>query len=103
MRHVRFTTESERAWRNHQGQLRARDGPWGEWCKTRSAGEAGQTDWISGTVPMIAEESGRFLRFMSFPSVQDVEGYRRLLEVAGCTVMTAEDTGRFAPLSRNGR
>ena len=55
------------------------------------------TDWISGTVPMSAEESGRFLRFMSFPNVQDVEGYRGLLEGAGCTVMTAGDTGRFAP------
>ena len=50
------------------------------------------TDWISGAVPMTAEESDRFLRFMSFPNVQDVEGYRGLLEGAGCTVMTAEDT-----------
>ena len=55
------------------------------------------TDWISGTVPMSAEESARFLRFMSFPNVQDVEGYRGLLQRAGCTVLTAEDTGRFAP------
>ena len=46
---------------------------------------------------MSAEESARFLRFMSFPNVQDVEGYRGLLQRAGCTVLTAEDTGRFAP------
>jgi SAM-dependent methyltransferase len=86
---------------------------WGEdaWCyvfdKARLISEAARvikpggtiafTDWIAGTVPMTAEESGRFLRFMSFPNVQDVEGYRGLLEDAGCTVLTAEDTGRFAP------
>jgi SAM-dependent methyltransferase len=91
----------------------AADFVWGEdaWCyvfdKARLISEAVRivepggtiafTDWISGAVPMSAEESGRFLRFMSFPNVQDVEGYRRLLEVAGCTVMTAENTGRFAP------
>src|SRR5262245_59194629 len=91
----------------------AADFVWGEdaWCyvfdKARLISEAVRllkpsgtiafTDWISGTVPMTAEESGRFLRFMSFPNVQDVEGDGGLLEGAGCTVMTAEDTGRFAP------
>ena len=91
----------------------AADFIWGEdaWCyvfeKARLISEAVRlvkpggtiafTDWISGTVPMTAEESDRFLRFMSFPNVQDVEGYRGLLEGAGCTVMTAEDTGRFPP------
>ena len=91
----------------------AADFVWGEdaWCYVfdkarliseavrvvKSGGTIAFTDWISGTVPMSAEESGRFLRFMSFPNVQDVEGYRCLLEGAGCTVITAEDTGRFAP------
>ena len=91
----------------------AADFVWGEdaWCYVfdkarliseavrivKSGGTIAFTDWISGTVPMTAEESDRFLRFMSFPNVQDVEGYRGLLEGAGCTVMTAEDTGRFAP------
>ena len=91
----------------------AADFVWGEdaWCYVfdkarliaeavrivKSGGTIAFTDWISGTVPMSAEEFDRFLRFMSFPNVQDVEGYRRLLEGAGCTVMTAEDTGRFAP------
>ena len=91
----------------------AADFIWGEdaWCYVfdkarliseavrvvRSGGTIAFTDWISGTVPMTAEESARFLRFMSFPNVQNVEGYRGLLEGAGCTVMTAEDTGRFAP------
>ena len=90
----------------------AADFVWGEdgWCYVfdkvrlisevrvvKSGGTIAFTDWISGTVAMSAEESGRFLRFMSFPNVQDVEGYRGLLEGAGCTVMTAEDTGRFVP------
>ena len=85
---------------------------WGEdaWCyvfdKTqliaeavriaKSGGTIAFTDWISGTEPMTEDEFGRFLRFMSFPNVQDVEGYRGLLEGAGCTVITAEDTERFS-------
>jgi hypothetical protein len=43
------------------------------------------------------DDEMRFLRFMSFPNVQDVEGYRALLAGAGCTVMTAENTRRSAP------
>jgi hypothetical protein len=34
---------------------------------------------------------------MKFPSVQDLDGYGRLLTDAGCEVRVAEDTGRFAP------
>ena len=34
---------------------------------------------------------------MKFPNIQDLEGYRRLLTGQGCTVLAAEDTGRFAP------
>lgn len=91
----------------------AADFVWGEdaWCYVfdkarliseavrlvKSGGTIAFTDWISGTVPMTAEESGRFLGFMSFPNVQDAEGYRDLLKDAGCTVIAAEDTGRFAP------
>jgi len=90
----------------------AADFVWGEdaWCYVfdkarliseavrvvKSSGTIAFTDWISGTVPMTAEESDRFLRFMSFPNVQNVDGYRGLLDGAGCTVVAAEDTGRFA-------
>lgn len=89
----------------------AADFVWGEdaWCYVfdksrliseavrlvRSGGTIAFTDWIAGTKAMTAEESDRFLRFMSFPNVQDAEGYRGLLEGEGCTLMTAEDTGRF--------
>jgi ubiquinone/menaquinone biosynthesis C-methylase UbiE len=63
----------------------------------RPGGTIAFTDWISGPVPMNAAESDRLLRFMSFPNVQSVDGYRHALESADCTVVTAEDTGRFAP------
>ncbi len=91
----------------------AADFVWGEdaWCYVldkarliseavrvvKSGGTIAFTDWISGTVPMTAVESGRFLQFMSFPNVENLEGYRCLLDGAGCAVITAEDTGRFAP------
>ena len=42
-------------------------------------------------------EAERFLRFMKFPSVQDIEGYQALLRENGCEVLAAEDTGLFAP------
>ena len=85
---------------------------WGEdaWCyvldKPRLIAEAVRivkpggviafTDWVTGEVPMTAAESARFLTFMSFPNVQSVAGYARLLAAAGCEVLCAEDTGNFA-------
>jgi hypothetical protein len=35
------------------------------------------------------------MRFMKFASLEDLDGYRRLLEGNGCKVLEAEDTGRF--------
>jgi ubiquinone/menaquinone biosynthesis C-methylase UbiE len=55
------------------------------------------TDWIEGPAGLSAEEAQRFLRFMKFPNIQDLDGYRELLSQNGCQVQTAEDTGRFAP------
>jgi hypothetical protein len=46
---------------------------------------------------MSDEEAARFLTFMKFPNVQDIEGYSVLLEANGCEVSTAEDTGQFPP------
>ena len=37
------------------------------------------------------------MKFMKFSNIQDLDGYRGLLEQNGCTVITAEDTGRFSP------
>jgi SAM-dependent methyltransferase len=55
------------------------------------------TDWVEGPAGLSDEEAGAFLQGMKFPGVQDIEGYRSLLESNGCDVAVAEDTGRFAP------
>jgi SAM-dependent methyltransferase len=86
---------------------------WGEdaWCyvvdKAKLIAEASRlvkrggtiafTDWVEGPSGLSAEEAERFLKFMKFPNVQDIDGYRTLLSENGCEVRIAEDTGRFAP------
>ncbi len=89
------------------------DFAWGEdaWCyvsdKEKLVAEAARivkpggviafTDWVEGPAGLTAGEADRFLTFMKFPGVQDIKGYEGLLEKAGCKVLRAEDTGRFAP------
>lgn len=86
---------------------------WGEdaWCyvpdKTALIAEAARlvrpggtiafTDWIEGPAGLNDAQAERFLRFMKFPNLQDLNGYRELLSRNGCMVRVAEDTGRFAP------
>jgi ubiquinone/menaquinone biosynthesis C-methylase UbiE len=86
---------------------------WGEdaWCyvedKAKLVAEAARivkpggtiafTDWVEGPAGLSDEEAGAFLQGMRFPSVQDIAGYRSLLESNGCEVSVAEDTGRFVP------
>jgi len=86
---------------------------WGEdaWCyvtdKAKLVAEAARivkpggviafTDWIEGPAGLSDAEAARLLLFMKFPSVQDLDGYSAILRRNGCTVLTAEDTGRFAP------
>jgi SAM-dependent methyltransferase len=86
---------------------------WGEdaWCyvvdKEKLISEAARivkpggiiafTDWIEGKAGLTDAEAQRFLTFMKFPNVQNLEGYSDLLTVNGCDVITAEDTGRFGP------
>jgi ubiquinone/menaquinone biosynthesis C-methylase UbiE len=55
------------------------------------------TDWVEGPKGLSAEEADRFLTFMKFPNIQDLEDYPALLRANGCEVQVAEDTGRFAP------
>ena len=85
---------------------------WGEdaWCyvvdKDRLIAEAARlvkpggtiafTDWIEGAAGLSDEEADRFLRFMKFPSLQNLDGYVGLLTDNGCEVTVARDTGRFA-------
>lgn len=84
---------------------------WGEdaWCyvtdKAKLIAEAARiakpggtiafTDWIEGPAGLSDAEAERFLAFMKFANMQDIGGYSRLLEDNGCTVVAAEDTGRF--------
>jgi SAM-dependent methyltransferase len=86
---------------------------WGEdaWCyvedKARLVAEAARlvrpggtiafTDWVEGPARLSAAEAERLLRFMKFPNVESLGGYPALLEGAGCEVLDAADTGRFAP------
>ncbi len=86
---------------------------WGEdaWCyvvdKAKLIAEAARlvrpggtiafTDWIEGSPGLGDAEAERFLKFMKFPNVQDLDGYGALLADNGCEVVVAEDTGRFAP------
>ena len=62
----------------------------------RPGGTIAFTDWIEGEESLSLEEAARYLAFMKFPSVQDLNGYRELLEANGCEVTVAEYTGRFA-------
>ena len=55
------------------------------------------TDWVEGPAGLSTEEANRFLAFMKFPNIQDVQGYSSLLKSNGCQIKVAEDTGRFAP------
>jgi ubiquinone/menaquinone biosynthesis C-methylase UbiE len=86
---------------------------WGEdaWCyvvdKPKLIAEAARivkpggviafTDWVEGPAGLSDAEAGMFLQGMKFANVQDIEGYRGLLEKSGCEVLEASDTGRFAP------
>lgn len=63
----------------------------------KSGGTIAFTDWIEGPVPMTSEEADRFLSFMKFPNIQDLQGYTDLLNANGCEVLIAENTGRYAP------
>ncbi len=63
---------------------------------TRPGGIIAFTDWVEGPEGLTDEQAGRFLSFMKFPNIQDIDGYRSLLESSGCSVSIAQDTGRFA-------
>jgi SAM-dependent methyltransferase len=63
----------------------------------KPSGTIAFTDWIEGPAGLSDTEAARFLTFMKFPNVQDIDGYRGLLAASGCEVKVAEDTGRFAP------
>jgi ubiquinone/menaquinone biosynthesis C-methylase UbiE len=55
------------------------------------------TDWVEGPAGLTDAEAERFMRGMRFATLQSVPGYVQALAESGCSVRTAEDTGRFAP------
>jgi ubiquinone/menaquinone biosynthesis C-methylase UbiE len=61
----------------------------------RPGGTIAFTDWLAGPERISAQEAERFLRFMKFPNILEVDEYRRQLQDCGCEVAVAEDTGRF--------
>jgi ubiquinone/menaquinone biosynthesis C-methylase UbiE len=61
----------------------------------RPGGRIAFTDWVEGPTGLSDSEAKRFLSFMKFPTLQDIDGYARLLRDNRCTVTAAEDTGRF--------
>jgi len=85
---------------------------WGEdaWCyvvdKNKLVTEAARivkpggtvafTDWVEGD-GLSQADAERFLRFMKFPNIQSIGGYRDLLIANGCDVIAARNTGRFGP------
>lgn len=64
---------------------------------TKPGGVIAFTDWVEGPSGLSEEESARLFAFMKFPNVQSITGYKTLLEGQGCEIVTAQDTGRFAP------
>jgi SAM-dependent methyltransferase len=63
----------------------------------KSQGVVAFTDWIEGPVGLTDAEAERFLRFMKFPNLMNLQDYTKLLTAAGCEILTAEDTGRYSP------
>src|SRR5512133_49771 len=63
----------------------------------KSGGTVAFTDWLEGPTPLTAAEADRFLAFMKFPNLADMEDYKTLLQAQGCEVVAAENTHRFGP------
>ena len=63
----------------------------------KSGGKVAVTDWVEGPTPLTDEEAERFLRFMKFPSLLNIDDYRQLFEANCCKVLHAENTERYTP------
>lgn len=60
----------------------------------RPGGTVAFTDWLEGD-NLSEEEAARFMRFMKFPSLYNLNDYRAALQKNSITVCRAEDSGRF--------
>jgi len=63
----------------------------------RPGGTIAFTDWVEGPAELGEKEAQQTLGLMNFQNVQDIAGYKRMLEVNGCELRAGEDTGRLAP------
>jgi SAM-dependent methyltransferase len=86
---------------------------WGEdaWCYVENkqllaaeaarivkpGGQVAFTDWIEGEKAMSSAEAERFLKFMKFPTFEDLSGWSHSLTAADLKVLHAKNTGRFEP------
>src|SRR5258708_6220748 len=57
----------------------------------RPGGVIAFTDWVEGARGLADAEAQRLLGMMTFPNVEDIAGYVRLLSASGCDVRVAED------------
>jgi SAM-dependent methyltransferase len=62
----------------------------------KHGGKIAFTDWMEGPAGLTDAEAARFLAFMKFPNLLNLDEYKALLIRNGCAVPTAHDTGRFA-------
>ena len=63
----------------------------------KSAGTVAFTDWIEGAKGLSDAEAERINRFMKFPYVESLDGYKKLLRKHGLEVRVADDlTEQFA-------
>ena len=59
-------------------------------CKP--GGKIGFTDWIFGSTPITSQEEADFLfKFMIFPNMESIEGYKNLLKTNRCQILVVED------------
>jgi SAM-dependent methyltransferase len=62
----------------------------------RPGGTLAFTDWVEGPAGLSADEANKTLTLMNFQNIEDIAGYRRMLEGHGSKIGVAEDTGRLA-------
>lgn len=55
------------------------------------------TDWIEGPAKLTDDQAQRFMSFMKFPTLADIDDYPVLFQARNCRVLARRFTGRFAP------
>ena len=58
------------------------------------------TDWIEGAAGLTEEEAKRINAFMKFPYMENLEGYKKLIQQSGLTLVSAEDSMSMSKIIR---